>query len=93
MRNMKCTLQEQSINIQSEITNENSSKGEGWLGGRRSGVSCVGECLKHVTQQGPPCMSCGEREAGGPTCAHIVVGFYFFKEKENKLVFESSQFL
>lgn len=28
MRNMKCTLLEQSINIQSEITNENSSKGE-----------------------------------------------------------------
>ena len=89
MRNMKCTLLEQSINIQSEITNENSSKGEDggglvvfcWGGGgvekRSEGVSCVSECLKHVTQQGPPCMSCGEREAGGPTCAHIIVVFYF----------------
>lgn len=61
---------------------------------RSEGVSRVGECLKHVTEQGPPRMSCGEREAGGPTCAHIVVGFYFFKEKgkKEKLVFESSHF-
>ena len=65
--------------------------GEGWLffvGGvekRSEGVSCVGECLKHVTQQGPPCMSCGEREAGGPTCAHIIVGFYFSKKKKTSI--------
>lgn len=44
MRNMKCTLLEQSINIQSDITNENSSKGEEgeWsLGGRREAKESV----------------------------------------------------